>query len=282
MGLLPPILAFCACLLFARFITEGVLPAYRRQVNDTEAVYRAQLVNLFLPPDWARASAIAQYAGAGGGAVIAWVATGSLVGAIIVGVGAYFVPQLVLRHFAATRRRQIEQQLPEALEVMANGARAGLSLTEALRLIADRGPEPIRQEFGLIVHAADLGDSLEHALRTAATRLRMKNFQLMVTALLVARERGGNLPELLTQLGASVRQIADAEKRVAAETAAITFSAKVMVGTIPAFGLALTIIEPTTLDVLLGTITGNLTLAVVCGLAALGYSWMVRLGNPDL
>jgi tight adherence protein B len=165
---------------------------------------------------------------------------------------------------------------------MADAARAGLALPQMIRLVATQGRKPIAEEFGLVVHAMDLGESVEAALKRVGDRLNLSNFDLMSTAIVVNRDRGGDIGQLLVRLAEAIREISEVEERIETETAAVRMSAKIMVATIPLFGVALFFIDPAGVGVLFSTAPGAVVLVAVAALATTGYRMILRLANPEV
>lgn len=274
------------------FLVSGVLvvrggtallwPRWRSRMDRAEQRYAGHLKDMFRAMSLARPIAHAQYLGTFALAAVIGALTKNPVLAIALPVGCFFIPPFVLRRMRERRLEQINHQLPDALRVMADAGKANLSLPEMIRLVATQGQRPIAEEFGLIVHAMDLGDTVEEALKRAATRLGLPNFRLMSTAIMVNRDHGGDIAPLLVRLAEAIRAISDVETRIETETASVRMSAKIMVGTIPLFAIALFFIDPTAIAALFGTGLGAVILVVVAVLATAGYRMILSLANPEI
>jgi Flp pilus assembly protein TadB len=128
----------------------------------------------------------------------------------------------------------------------------------------------------------DLGDSIDEALKRVGARLSLHNFDLMTLAILVNRDRGGDIGLLLVRLAESVRALSAVEERIEVETSSVRMSARIMVGTIPVFALALFLIDPAAVGSLFSTPLGAAVLVVVALLATTGYRIIQRLANPEI
>lgn len=251
-------------------------------VARSEAAFAVRLRDQFRDRALARPAALVHGLG--------WVALGALAffvtGSLLVGVGVGFLartaPGVWIAVGADARRRAIARQLPEAVALLANSVRSGGTLREAVTLVARELSDPIRQEFAQIARDLELGTAFEAALQRARDRLQLPNFDLLTTAILVNKAKGGALPVVLLKLADSVREMHHMEERVESETAATRLSAKVMVGTIPVFGIALYLADPDGVTRMLTTLDGQAVLAAVVLCAATGYRMIVRLANPDL
>lgn len=125
----------------------------------------------------------------------------------IAGAAVVFVPQFVFSYMRARRLERFNDQLPDALGVLATSTRAGMSLTQAIEQVAEQMEAPISEEFGMIVQEMRLGSDLGRAIETARTRIGSRTFRLVATALQINREKGGNLPETLDTMASSLQEI---------------------------------------------------------------------------
>ena len=148
-----------------------------------------------------------------------WIALDSpLLGAMI----ALFLtaaPWWLLRRMAQRHRRQIDDQMADAMVMLANGVRAGLSLAQSLEILAAECPRPINAEFHQIIAEYNLGKPLERTLVEAKQRLQSENFALFAAALMASHESGGRLNETVERIAQSVLELQRLERKVLSETA---------------------------------------------------------------
>jgi tight adherence protein B len=271
-----------AAILFARGGIALLWPPFRARMDRAERQYADRLKDLFRPMTAARTIARWQYFGSLGLVLLVFLLTGNPVFAVAIPVVCFLLPGLLFARLRKQRLDKITHQLPDALRVMADAAKAGLSLPQMLRMVAAKGTKPVSEEFGLVVHAMDLGDSVDEALKRVGARLSLANFNLMTTAILVNRDRGGDIGQLLVRLAESIRTLTAVEERIDIETSSVRMSAKIMVGTIPVFALALFIIDPASVTMLFTTPLGAVVLVAVAALATTGYHMIQRLANPEI
>lgn len=107
------------------------------------------------------------------------------------------LPYLFVRRAKGKRLALFEKQLSDALMIMGNCLRTGLSFQQAITSIASDMPEPISKEFARVAKEVQLGVTLERALENMVERLGSKDFMLIVAAVLIQRQVGGNLSEIL-------------------------------------------------------------------------------------
>jgi len=151
-----------------------------------------------------------------------------------------------------TRRRvaQIQEQLGDAVDLIARALRAGHALASALRMVADQAPAPISREFASVCEQIGFGVPADEALREMATRSRSEDLRYFVIAVLLQRETGGNLAELLDNIAAMVRQRQQLRQSVRALSAEGRLSAWIL--SILPFALAgaIAVINPELLSLL--------------------------------
>ncbi len=259
-----------------------VWPVVRSRMDESERQYAERLKDLFRPMNSASLITKWQYFGSLGLIFLIYVITWNPVFAIAIPLASFTLPGMVFTQLRKQRLNKINLQMPDSLRVMADAARAGLALPQMLRMVAAQGPKPICEEFGLVVHAMDLGESVDEALKRVAARLALPNFDLMTLAILVNRDRGGDIGELFIRLAESVRSLSMVEERIEIETSSVRMSAKIMVGTIPVFALALFLVDPAAVGMLFTTPLGAMILVVVALLATVGYRMIQRLANPEI
>jgi tight adherence protein B len=271
-----------AGLLFAWGLFLLLWPPFRGRMDRAEQQYAEWLKDLFRP--MASASLIAkwQYFGSLGLVLLIFAITRNPVFSVAIPVVGFALPGFIFARLKKQRLTRIDKQLPDALRVMADGAKAGLSLPQMIRMVSTQGARPVSEEFGLIVHAMDLGESVDDALKRVGARLNLPNFDLMTLAILVNRDRGGDIGRLLVRLSDSIRDLTMVEERIDIETSSVRMSAKIMVATIPLFGLALLLIDPTSMSMLFSTPMGAVVLVVVAVLATTGYRMIQKLANPEI
>ncbi|HEX4949696.1 MAG TPA: type II secretion system F family protein [Blastocatellia bacterium] len=124
-------------------------------------------------------------------------------------VSLIVVSSLPLMFVLQRRRRRFKlfiEQLPEALEMIVRSLQAGHSFSSALQAIATEMPDPVAREFGKAYEEQNLGLSMQVALENLAERVPIMDLKLCVTAILIQREVGGNLSEVLANISHTIRE----------------------------------------------------------------------------
>ncbi|HXF70363.1 MAG TPA: type II secretion system F family protein [Thermoflexus sp.] len=149
----------------------------------------------------------------------------------------FFAPRLYMAWRQRRRLQAFNAQLGDAINLMVNGLRAGYSVLQAMEAVARELPPPISTEFDRVVKEQQLGLSLEQALQNMLRRVHSDDLEMMVTAILIQREVGGNLAEILDTISFTIRERVRIKGEIRALTAQQMLSGYVLIA-LP-IGLAL-------------------------------------------
>jgi tight adherence protein B len=116
------------------------------------------------------------------------------------------LPYMLLRRTRAKRLAKIEAQLPEAADFLARAMRAGHSFTNVMQMVGSELPEPLSGEFRTVHQEINYGVPMNEALYSLAERVPLTDLRYMVIAVLIQRESGGNLAEILASIGHIIRE----------------------------------------------------------------------------
>jgi tight adherence protein B len=211
-----------------------------------------------------------------------WVVLDSWIFAIVITVLLMGLPWYVIRRLAEYRRQKIEDQLADAMVTLANAIRAGLSLPQALEMLAAQSPKPISTEFHQIIGEYKLGKTLERTLLEAKERLKSENFALFAAAMLASHESGGRLNETVERIAQSVLELQRLERKIMSETAQARKSA-VYMAIVPAFVLVVYyFVDPENTRLLFVTAFGQFILAVALLFNMIAYFWARKILSPDI
>ena len=144
-------------------------------------------------------------AGAAGFTITFWI-TRMMIMALIAMLLAAWIPLMYVRWKRNQRMKQFEEQFPEAVDLIARTLRAGHAFTTGVKLAAEELPEPVASEFQLLYDRQNFGLPLPDALRGFAARVPILDARFFATAVLTQREAGGNLAEVLDNLGGVIRE----------------------------------------------------------------------------
>jgi tight adherence protein B len=216
------------------------------------------------------------------GAAVAWAVTGSVLAAVPVFFALALVPRFV---YAALRKRRLhhfETQLPDALMMIAGGMRAGSSLVAAVQQLVVEAPEPLSQEFSLMLREQRLGVSLEQSLNNLARRMPTQTTTLVVSAMRIASDTGGGLAETLERTAETIRSRLQLEGKIDALTSQGKMQAWV-VGSLPLLLMVvLNKMDPESMGMLWHTPMGWATLAVIALLEIMGVYLIRKITSIDV
>ncbi|MBN1965600.1 MAG: type II secretion system F family protein [Anaerolineae bacterium] len=131
---------------------------------------------------------------------------GDAVMSIVAGVVGFFAPRIYVSRKQKKRLKDFETQLPDTIGLWVNGLRSGYSVLQAMEAIGTEAPEPTATEFRRVVQEVQLGVSMEDALDHMLSRVDSEDLDLIVTAVNIQREVGGNLAEILDVIGHTIRE----------------------------------------------------------------------------
>lgn len=197
------------------------------------------------PRHWARAHVLGRTALCGLlASVAAFMATRSIPIAVL---AALLMPagQATLRLTSLSgRQRAVSSQLVDALTMLANSLRAGLSLTQGLQNLAEDLPSPLGPEFRHLSSELSFGASIQDSLTNLASRMRNDDIHLFVTAVLVQRQTGGNLSAVFASLAGTIRERHKLTAKIRAATAQGRMSGAVIAGLPPVMAVAISALQP--------------------------------------
>ena len=152
-------------------------------------------------------------------------------GPVSLGIGGLFgyIPFFLLGHKRDKRQQKIAAQLPEALDFLSRILKAGHSFSTGLQMMGDELPAPLSEEFRRCYDQHSLGQSLEDALKDTVTRIDSTDFAFFVTALLIQRQTGGDLSEVLKNISGMIRGRIRLSQQVKSKTAEGRFTGYILV-----------------------------------------------------
>jgi len=143
---------------------------------------------------------------------------GLIVGGVFTILG-WTIPKQIFRYLYEKRCNDFVNQMVDATTILANGVRAGLSVTQAMDRVAKNLKNPISQEFRLVLSQNQLGRPIEECLNELAERVPRPDVQMFVTAVNILKETGGNMAETFQTINFTIRERQKIEKKIEALTA---------------------------------------------------------------
>jgi tight adherence protein B len=189
-------------------------------------------------------------------------------------LGAYF-PFLMLSQKRSRRQRQLAFQLPEALDFLSRVLQAGHSFSTGIQMMSEELPMPLKAEFRRCYEQHSLGQPLEEALKEMATRIESTDFAFFITAVLIQRQTGGDLSEVLKNISNMIRQRIRLAQHLKAKTAEGRFTGYILVAFPAVMFVLVSFLNPTYAHNLTGTSSGQKMLGLAFGLQMLGL-WAIR------
>ncbi|WP_035359041.1 type II secretion system F family protein [Edaphobacter aggregans] len=183
-------------------------------------------------------------------AYLVYLRTGVVILSMLIGLLAGFAPLAFVFHKRNRRFNQLEQELPESLDLMVSALRAGHSLAAALRLVAYESPEPIRGEFRTCFDEQNYGLELRTAMENLVNRVPLQDLRIVVTAILIQKESGGNLAEVLDKASYVIRERFRLKRQVRVHTAQGRLTGWILSILPVALGIGLYLLNPATMSVL--------------------------------
>jgi tight adherence protein B len=137
----------------------------------------------------------------------------------ILAVVGYVAPAFYLRNRRGHRLRKFDDELPRAMELIANSMKAGQSVAQSFAAVVENAGPPVDEEFGLARREIELGASVESALSNMEKRMGSSDLRLMIMVITIQHAVGGDLPAILTTLADTMRQRSEMRQEVLAATA---------------------------------------------------------------
>ncbi len=219
-------------------------------------------------------------------AAIAWFIGGrSILLGILGGIGGLFIPGAYVKRQQGKRLIKFNDQLPDMLNLMVNGLRAGYSTMQAMEAVSKELPAPICDEFRRVVQEMQLGVSMEKAMQNLLVRIPSDDLDLVITAINVQREVGGNLAEILDTISFTIRERIRIKGEIRVLTAQTMYSGKFL-SLLPVFVIGvlyllnreymMTFFQPENVP------CGYIALGVAAILIIAGYFAMTRLADIEV
>jgi tight adherence protein B len=196
------------------------------------------------------------------------------VGWLVGGAFGFAAPFMYLKIKRTKRMRAFEEAFPEGLDLMSRALKAGHAFATGMKMVADEMPEPIGPEFRKTFDEQNFGLPMKDALTNLTTRVPLLDVRFFSTAVLIQRETGGNLSEILENLSHVVRERFKILRQVRVYTAHGRLTGYVLLA-LPAFlAIALAFINPEHMQLLFREHIGHMMLGAGAVMQTIGYVWI--------
>lgn len=187
------------------------------------------------------------------------------------------VPWWWMSHRRNQRVRSFEHQFPEALDLMCRAMRAGHAFATAVKLIGEEVPDPLGRDFRILFDELNYGVPMDEALGRLARRVPLPDVSYFVVAVLIQRDAGGNLAELLEKISSIVRARLKLMGDVRTLSAEGRLSAQILTALPFVVALVINLINPHFMSVLWTDPSGQLVMAQALVMMVLGILWMRKI-----
>jgi tight adherence protein B len=219
-------------------------------------------------------------AGTVGAPMIAFLLSGSVFLALAAGGVGLVAPQMLLAYLRRNRRIKLVEQLSAVLDQMVSSAKAGLTLVQIFEEVSHHMPAPASEEFRLMVQDSRLGKPLRQCIESERQRLSSRQFNLVASALSVHLEKGGNLPEALATISASLKEIWRLEQKLLTASAEGRKAVKVISG-MPLVVFVM-VIHPEIVEILTSSTIGWILMTISVAMYAFALWWLRKILTTDI
>jgi tight adherence protein B len=183
-------------------------------------------------------------------AYLVYLRTGALIISLLIGLMTGAAPFVYVFHKRTKRFNKFDQGLPETLDLMVSALRAGHSFISALDLAASESPDPIAKELRICFDEQNYGLDLKTAMNNLTTRVPLQDLKIVVTAILIQRESGGNLAEVFDKAAHVIRERFRLKREVRVYTAQGRLTGWILSFLPLVLGIGLYLINPTNMSLL--------------------------------
>lgn len=189
----------------------------------------------------------------------------------------FALPFMVLRYKRTKRLRAFEEAFPEALDLISRALKAGHAFATGLKMVADEMTEPVGPEFRKTFDEQNFGLPLKDALENLTFRVPLLDMRFFATAVLIQRETGGNLSEILENLAHVVRERFKILRQVRVYTAHGRLTGYVLLALPAVLAIALSFINPEHMNMLFRERMGQMMLMVAIVMQFIGFIWIKQV-----
>jgi len=190
--------------------------------------------------------------------------------AIALSVIGWKIPRPVMNYLVAKRTQKYSVQMVDALQLLSNGLRAGLSLPQSIGMVVDELPAPVSQEFNSILQQTKIGVPLEEAFDNLVKRVPTQDNEMFVTSVNILKDTGGNLAEVFDTICGVIRERVRLQQKIDTYTAQGMFQGMTIFCMPFAMMGIFTATDPEAMAPLFDTVIGNIILLIALGLDLAG------------
>jgi len=201
----------------------------------------------------------------------------------LVGLALGFVlPTMRIKAMEVIRKKQFRRQLVDGLMILSSSLKGGLSLIQALEVLVEEMPPPINQEFGMVLAENKIGISLEESFAHLQKRMGSMELNQLITAILLARETGGNLPVIFNRLVYTMRENEKINQNIQNLTLQGRLQGAIMSGLPVVFAVVVYSFNPHLFDDMLKTQLGKSLLIYCVFSQVIGMTMIRKISKLDV
>lgn len=209
------------------------------------------------------------------------VVPGLILGTVFAAIG-WKLPKPIINYMHQARIQKFNMQMIDGLGLMANAMKSGLSVVQALGIVVEQMPDPMSQEFNLVLSENKVGVSVEEAFDNLAKRVNCEDVEMFVTAVNILKETGGNLAETFDTIVFVIRERLKVENKIQSLTAQGYYQGMMLMSIPPLLGVYFTFSEPGFMDPMFNNPIGWGIMAAVLVLEIFAYIVIKKVITVDV
>lgn len=211
-----------------------------------------------------------------------FILSNNAVAALLAALAGLVFPYFYVRRLKKRRIRRFEEQFPEAIDLLGRSIRAGHAFPTGLKVVAEESPDPLGTEFRQIFEEQKFGLPLEESLLGLADRIDLVDVRIFVTAILIQREVGGNLAEILDKIAHTVRERFSLQRQIRVYTAQGRLTGYILAALPILLGMAITALNPEYMAILFEEPIGKALIALAAVLQFMGFLIIRRIIDIEI
>ncbi len=200
----------------------------------------------------------------------------------MIAVAGWKAPRPVVDHLYKKRTEKFVLQMVDALNLMSNGMKSGLSVVQSIGLVTQEMPNPVQQEFNLVLSENKLGVPLEEALNNMGKRMKTDDVEMFVTSINILKETGGNLAETFDTIATTIRERIKVEKKIQVMTASGLYQGMFVMAMPPILGFVFYQSDPEFMSPLVTTALGWVIVSVIFLLEVVAFFVIMKIIKIDV
>ncbi len=202
--------------------------------------------------------------------------------AVFAAMAGLWFPLMYVKRLKRRRIRRFEEQFPEAIDLLGRSIRAGHAFPTGLKVVGEESPDPMATEFRQIFDEQKFGLPLEDSLLGLADRIDMVDVRIFVTAILIQREVGGNMAEILDKISYTIRERFSLQRQIRVYTAQGRLTGYILAALPILLGLAIAALNPEYMAILFEDPMGKVLIAAAAVLQLLGFLLIRRIIDIEI